>query len=237
MVARGSPSTSDPKTPQTHPYPCVGDLLLPIVPSGTATEPTRTHGTAPVGRDEPPGALRVDASLGGLQCHAAKRGGTTASPPTHRHPFLHAASPGCWHIRAASSVSPQAVRNQHGTACPLAAMGTARSQPGDFGGAVPTGCATRGTQQGGDGLWIQVEKQREAHADGRTRCCAPYGEHGAEPARGGGGGEDDAPGKGGTAQLDPTGLTGCPHPNPLPQKRSRATASPASSSVSSLSAA
>lgn len=81
MVARGSPSTSDPKTPQTHPYPCVGDLLLPIVPSGTATEPTRTHGTAPVGRDEPPGALRVDASLGGLQCHAAKRGGDHSIPP------------------------------------------------------------------------------------------------------------------------------------------------------------
>lgn len=179
--------------------------------------------------------------LEGCSAMQLKGGGTTASPPTHRHPCLRAASPGCWHIRAASSVSPRAARKQHGTACPLAAMGTAWSQPGDFGGAVPTGCATRGTQQGGDSLWIQVEKQREAHADGRTRCCAgaaaPYGEHGTEPARGGGGGEDGAPGKGGTAQPDPAGLTGHPHPDPLPQKKSRATASPASSSVSSPSAA
>lgn len=73
------PARVTPKHPKPIHTPVWEISCSPVSPQGQPLSPPG-H-TAPVGRDEPLRALRADASLGGLQCHAAKRGGDHSVPP------------------------------------------------------------------------------------------------------------------------------------------------------------
>lgn len=223
MVAWGGPSTSDPKTPQTHPFPCVGDLLLPTVPSGKATEPTRTHGAAPAGSDETPGTLRADALLGGLWCHAAKGGGPQRPP-------IPLASLPAWDQGSELCITPGCPRPARHSLSPGCDGDSMVSAPG-FWGCRPCRVCHKGHAKVGPvsgSRWKRSGRRTptDAHA-AAMELQLPYGEHETEPARGagggGGGGEDGAP-PGRAAQdaqhsRTPPGSPGTPLPIPHPKRK------------------